>query len=203
MSWPWSKEEDDLLRQHYYRLGAKRVSEMLTERYRPRSILAVYSHAPKVVNSIGIPRGWVPLVDVIPYEFQGRRMAHPVAKRKARADGVLRRARTNTGLTLLVPEAWAEEVASERARAEAENHRTRDWLPTEAVAELFGVHKEHLVLTQTKPRRVHLFAERIERVFVSGGYRWHPQQAREQATMYRQTRRRRRRRQLDSQGRTR
>ena len=187
----WTPEEDRLLASCYYRFGSYRTAEIITEKFgRVRSRNAVKARSRRVLRGLGIPEGWVGVVEVEQSRSDPRVATFAIAKH-AQRDGVLRTIRAFGGTTRIVPAEWAEEYVRQRAEMDILVRTTRDWLKTPQVAALLGVSKSYLHYARRDKEKRPLWAyiKDIAHHVVQDGalleVRWHPNEARMAARHYR------------------
>lgn len=187
----WTPEEDRLLASCYYRFGSYRTAEILTEKFgHVRSRNAVKARSRRVLRSLGIPEGWVGVVEVEQSPSDPRVATFAIAKH-AQKDGVLRTIRAFGGTTRIVPIEWAEEYIRQRAEMNDLLRTTRDWLKTPQVAALLGVSKSylHYALREKDERPLWAYVKDITNHMVQDGaileVRWHPDESRMVARRYR------------------
>lgn len=187
----WTPEEDAWLRRAYYQAGSARATELFAERFgHVRTRAAIMARMPKLGAHRGIPKGYVPLVDVHP----AKQLQCPAtaALNAARRDGVLQTFVTSigSGKTRCVPADWAEAYAKRLAREEEELAATRTWWHSKRVAAEYGVSVARLQDARTQPTRPlfpYVAPVRVAKVRSRTGrsLRWHPDDTRAHARRWR------------------
>lgn len=188
----WSKEEDALLSRLYYQLGAERAAKLISKRFgNNRTCNAVQVRARKVLKTLGVPDGWVSLVEV-EQSPSNPGLASMAVGEAAKADGVVRVVTAFGGRTRIVPVNWADEYVKRRAEANDALHRTRGWMTTAEAAEHFQVSNSYMNQARYKKERYPLWDFikdiPIEKVRVSGTHNvmWEPTKVMLKAMAWRQ-----------------
>lgn len=140
---PWSEPELLLLKRNYARSGARGVRAILKRNGYPERHPEVIRHkAAECGLRAGVPKGWVPIVEI----HKVRRQAAPAIVDKARREGVAKRFPAYPGSPVVVPEKWLDAYLEERqSRSAVEAGAQRGgWLSAHDLAALLGLSRRHV-----------------------------------------------------------
>lgn len=186
---PWTPSEDLALKRNYYRYGAEHTAQILTATHGPRTPKATRLRARKILTHLGVPQGYVPLIDV--HRREGHPQPHPHAIRRATRDGVIKTVTTHTGRTRIVPQAWADEYHAHLDTIRNLEEQHADWLTSAQTAHQFGVVTRIISCNGAvdRRRRIYPYLQGIRRVQLTHRkgrpLLWHPADVHREAMEYR------------------